>query len=312
MRRALLPVAAVLAGCGGTSPDEVVPTAKVAAPVAPRWMAQVSNGPLAIDPQTSPIAVRLSDMDDPVRDAFRRPPRSGLLFDLDTGEVLWRRDPMRVVPIASLTKMMTGLLVSERVRPRALARVTPEVLRYEGSAVGVLGKARRVRVDTLMHGLMMVSGNDAAIALALKASGSQRAFVRDMNRRAAEMGMACTRYASPSGIVDRGNHSCAADLAAQARAVLDDPYLRTIVARRAVRLPFPIPGGRLEMRNTNPLLRAGYAGTLGIKTGFTRAAGRCLVAAVQRGGRRLGVVLLDSPDPGRQARHLFERGFGAT
>jgi D-alanyl-D-alanine carboxypeptidase len=175
--------------------------------------------------------------------------------------------------------------------------------------MGVLRAGRRTKVETLLHGLLLVSGNDAAIALAVRTSGSQRAFVDRMNREARRMGLPCTRFASPSGIVDRGNHSCAADLAVLGRAVLDQPRLARIVARRRSVLPFAVKGGRIHLANHNPLLRAGYPGTLGVKTGYTRAAGRCLVAAVRRGGRRLGVVLLDSPDPGRQARKLLRRGF---
>jgi D-alanyl-D-alanine carboxypeptidase len=123
------------------------------------------------------------------------------------------------------------------------------------------------------------------------------------------MGLVCTRFSSPSGFVDRGNHSCAADLAALARAILREPRLASIVRRRQAVLPFPIKGGRIYLNNNNPLLRAGYAGTTGIKTGYTDAAGRCLVATVRRGGRQLGVVLLHSPDPGTQARKLLDRGF---
>jgi D-alanyl-D-alanine carboxypeptidase (penicillin-binding protein 5/6) len=133
-----------------------------------------------------------------------------------------------------------------------------------------------------------------------------------MNARAASMGLTCTRYSTPSGFTDRGNHSCAADLAVEARALLDEPRLATIVAHRQAILPFPIKGGKLYLYNHNPLLAQRYPGTLGIKTGFTDAAGRCLVAAVKRDGHRLGVVLLHSPDPAGQAEKLFERGFRAV
>jgi D-alanyl-D-alanine carboxypeptidase len=126
-----------------------------------------------------------------------------------------------------------------------------------------------------------------------------------MNARAARMGLTCTRFASPSGIVDAGNHSCAADLAVLGRAVLDQPRLARIVRRRQAVLRFPIKGGRIFLYNHNPLLRERYPGTLGIKTGYTVAAGRCIVAAVHTRGRRLGVVLLHSPDPGRQAKRLL-------
>ena len=99
------------------------------------------------------------------------------------------------------------------------------------------------------------------------------------------MGLACTRFSTVSGIRDRGNHSCAPDLAAMARAVLREPRLARIVRRRSAVLPFPIKGRKLYLYNNNPLLRMGYRGTTGVKTGYTEAAGRCLVATVRRGGR---------------------------
>jgi D-alanyl-D-alanine carboxypeptidase len=157
-----------------------------------------------------------------------------------------------------------------------------------------------------------VSGNDAAIAIAQRAAGgSVRRFVGLMNQRARAMGLACTRFSTPSGIRDAGNHSCAGDLAALARAVLRTPRLARIVRRRSAVLRFPTKGGKLHLYNTNPLLRARYRGATGVKTGYTVAAGRCLVATARRGARSLGVVLLDSRDPGRQARKLLDRGFRA-
>ncbi len=121
------------------------------------------------------------------------------------------------------------------------------------------------------------------------------------------------RIAAGAGVQhDRGNHSCAVDLAAMGRAVLRQPLLARIVRKRQAVLPFPIKGGRLYLYNHNPLLRQGYRGTTGLKTGYTDAAGRCLVATVRRGQVRLGVVLLHSPDPGKQAMQLLDRGFRAA
>jgi serine-type D-Ala-D-Ala carboxypeptidase (penicillin-binding protein 5/6) len=215
-----------------------------------------------------------------------------------------------VHPIASLTKMMTALLVAERIPRRGRVRITRETMRYTGSGVGLFKRGKLIRVETMLHGLLLVSGNDAAIALAQRAAGgSMKRFVRLMNQRARAMGLTCTRFSTPSGIRDAGNHSCAGDLAALARAVLRTPRLARIVARRSAVLPFPTKGGKIYLYNTNPLLRAGYRGTTGVKTGYTVAAGRCLVATVQRGTRRLGVVLLHSPDPGLQARRLLDRAF---
>ena len=240
---------------------------------------------------------------------FKKPPRSGLLFDLDTGRVLWRHDPTRVLPIASLTKMMTALLVVQRVPAGKRVRITKEALRYQGSGVGMFKRGRRIGVETMLNGLLLPSGNDAAIALAQKVSGKVPRFVALMNRRARAMGLTCTHFSAPDGFTDRANHSCAADLAALSRAVLREPRLARIVRRRQAVLPFPIKGGKIYLYNHNPLLRQGYRGVTGIKTGYTAKAGRCLVATVRRGQVRLGVVLLHSPDPGTQARKLLDRGF---
>jgi D-alanyl-D-alanine carboxypeptidase len=305
---AALAAAWVATGCAG-SRDEAPTTP---ADPAPQQPLQIANGPVAPPAATSPLTLALTGAPDPVQIRFHRPPRAGLLFDLDTGRVLWRKDPTRVLPIASVTKMMTALVVVDRVPQGAKVRVTKEALHYQGSGVGVLPRNKWVGLSAMLHGLLLPSGNDAAIALAQRAGGTVPKFVAQMNERASSMGLTCTRYSSPSGFTDRGNHSCAADLAVEARAVLDEPRIARIVKRRQAILPFPIKGGRLYLYNHNPLLRMRYPGTLGIKTGFTDAAGRCLVAAVQRNGHRLGVVLLHSPDPGGQAVKLLDRGFRAA
>jgi D-alanyl-D-alanine carboxypeptidase len=301
-------LAALPTGCGGGAHGHQ--SAGPPAPPAPAG--QIANGPVAPSPATSPLTLQLTATPDVVQIPFGHPPRAGVLFDLDTGRVLWRRNPTRVLPIASLTKMMTALVVVDRVKDAgAKVRVTKEALAYQGSGVGVLPKNKWIGLNTMLYGLLLPSGNDAAIALAQRTSRTVPRFVDAMNARAAAMGLTCTRYSSPSGFVDAGNHSCAADLAVEARAVLDQPRLARIVRRRSAVLPFPIKGGKLYLYNNNPLLRMRYPGTIGVKTGFTDAAGRCLVAAVRRNGHRLGVVLLHSPDPGRQARQLFQRAFKA-
>jgi D-alanyl-D-alanine carboxypeptidase len=258
-----------------------------------------------------PLAVRLGAGPDPVHLRFKHPPRSGLLFDVDTGRVLWRRDPTRVLPIASLTKMMTALVVDDRVPPSARVRITRQALAYQGSGVGVLPKGKHVRVQPMLYGLLLPSGNDAAIALAQRAAGTVPRFVAAMNARARAMGLSCSHFTSPSGFYDAGNHSCAGDLAMLARAILRVPRLARIVRTRQVAVPFPIKGGKLYLYNNNPLLRLRYRGTTGVKTGYTEAAGSCLVATARRGDVELGVVLLHSPNTAMQAIRLLNRGFRA-
>jgi serine-type D-Ala-D-Ala carboxypeptidase (penicillin-binding protein 5/6) len=247
-------------------------------------------------------------------DAFhlhlRKPPRAGLVFDLSSGDVLWRRNPLRVLPIASLTKVMTALVVVERARPAERVRITQAALDYSGSGVGLLPKGRRVRLEALLNGLLIVSGNDAAIALAVHVSGSERRFVSLMNRRARQWGLRCTHFASSHGL-EPGNRSCARDLAVLTRLAMAKPRIRRIARRPQVALRFPIKGGKLYLSGHNPLIRMGYRGAIGLKTGYTDEAGRCFVGVARRAGRRLGVVLLDSRDPAKHAPKLLDAGFAS-
>jgi serine-type D-Ala-D-Ala carboxypeptidase (penicillin-binding protein 5/6) len=259
---------------------------------------------------TSRFAVNLTG-GDLVHLRFSHRPRAGLLFDVRTGRVLWRLDPTRRLPIASLTKMMTALVVVERRSPHERVRITPRARHTPGSAVGVLPKRRKVQLEALLNGLLLVSGNDAAVALAQHTGGSVPGFVRMMNERARQLGLSCTHYTSPHGLQDAGNHSCAADLATLARADLHLRRIRRIVRRQRAILTFPIKGGRLFLYNNNPLMRAGYRGVTGLKTGYTDAAGHSIVATAKRGNVELGVVLLHAYNIGDQSQKLLERGFKA-
>jgi D-alanyl-D-alanine carboxypeptidase len=245
---------------------------------------------------------------DAFRLRFHKPPRAALLFDLDTGEVLWRLRPRRTLPVASLTKVMTALLVTERAGPEDPVRITRAALRYSGSGLGVLKRGRRVRAETLLSGLLLVSGNDAAIALAVHVAGSERRFVRLMNERARALGLRCTRFVDSHGL-GRGDRSCPEDLAVLTRLAMRNSRIAAIARRREASFRFPIKGGRLFMYTHNPLVRARYRGALGLKTGFTQRAGRCFVGVARRGGRTLGVVLLHSPDPPGQAPKLLNAAF---
>jgi serine-type D-Ala-D-Ala carboxypeptidase (penicillin-binding protein 5/6) len=280
-------------------------------PDPPRLIDEARTPPAAASRErTSRFRVDLST-EDAVPLRFVRKPWAGMLFDVRTGRVLWRRNPERRLPIASLTKMMTALLVVEREDPHERVRITRRATRTPGSAVGVLPRGKRVQLEALLNGLLLVSGNDAAIALAQHSAGSVPEFVRLMNDRARELGLDCTRFSSPHGLKDAGNRSCAADLAALARTDLHLRRIRRIARRKRAILEFPIEGGRLFLYNNNPLIRQGYGGVTGLKTGYTRRAGRSIVTTARRGDVELGVVLLRSYDPATQARKLLDRGFKA-
>ena len=278
------------------------PSLAVAGPNAP---AQPEPGG-SLEPR-SLAPIRLTGVD-----AFRvrlaRPPAAALVFDLGTGDVLYRLRPLKVLPVASLTKIMTALVVAQESEPDEKVRITNAALQYSGSGVGVLPKGRRVRLETLMNGLMIVSGNDAAIALAVHVSGSEQRFVNLMNEKARLWGLRCTRFVSSHGLED-GNRSCPADLAVLARLAMRRERIRRIVRRSQASFRFPIKGGRLFLAGHNPLIRANYPGAIGLKTGYTSTAGRCFVGVARRGGRTLGVVLLNSINPDRHAPKLLDLGF---
>jgi D-alanyl-D-alanine carboxypeptidase (penicillin-binding protein 5/6) len=262
--------------------------------------------------RTSPFALRPAPSRLPVHVEFAHAPRAGILFDVHSGRVLWQRHARRQLPIASLTKMITALIVARRDQPDEPVLITRQALAYEGSGIGVLPKGKRVPLRDLFDGLLLVSGNDAAIALAQHDAGSVPAFVRRMNRWARRLGLRCSHFSSPSGIVDRDNYSCARDLGALARADLANPRIRQVVAADHARFRFPVKGGYLDLYNNNPFIRLGVKGITGLKTGYTDAAGRCYVITRRLAGHELGVVLLATPNPLDQVPALLRAGANAV
>jgi serine-type D-Ala-D-Ala carboxypeptidase (penicillin-binding protein 5/6) len=285
-------------------------------------MSSRASGPANVHATTNPVAPRAAHRPAPhtdygiklapAREQVRLNPkhlRSGLLFDVHTGEVLWERSPGRELPIASLTKMMTAVVTVAHSKPTDRVLITREATRFTGSGVGLLPRGKHVLERALLYGLLLPSGNDAAVALAQHVAGTQAGFVAQMNAQAHAMGLRCTHFSTVSGVVDQGNHSCASDLALLARAVLANHLLAKIVASRSAILPFPIKGGKLYLYNNNPLLLTRYPGADGVKTGYTSASGPCLVATARRGRAWLGVVLLNSINTTGQAEQLLNAGF---
>jgi D-alanyl-D-alanine carboxypeptidase len=234
---------------------------------------------------------------------------SGILFDVWTGRIMWAHNPGVRLPIASLTKMMTALVVLRHSSTSDQVLITKQAVHFSGSGVGLLPLGKHVGLVPLLYGLLLPSGNDAAIALAQHVAGDERQFVTLMNAQAHTMGLTCSHFATASGIVDQDNYSCTTDLSVLAHALLDQPLLAHIVGARSAVIRFPIKGGKLFLYNNNPLLITQYPGADGVKTGYTTAAGACLVATARRGNAWLGVVLLHSIDPAGQAAKLLNAGF---
>lgn len=272
--------------------------------------------PTPVPPNGSPSPF-LSDLETP-RDPSSVPhvdAHSVLLVDLSVDQVLVETAAHDPVPVASLTKVMTALLVIERERGRLdrPIRVDPDAVFARGdfgstSSLG-LGAGERVSARGLLGGLLLGSANDAAEALAIHASGSVAGFVRDMNARARELGMRDTRFTSPHGLDDRGRSS-AADLTILLRAALDEPVFRQLVGQRSVTIRSNRERRR-SIQNRNVLLWL-YPGATGVKTGSTAGAGFCLIATARRDGRELAAIVLGGRDEVfSDAAALLNHGFDA-
>jgi serine-type D-Ala-D-Ala carboxypeptidase (penicillin-binding protein 5/6) len=241
-----------------------------------------------------------------------RPPiaaRAAIVVDAGTGAVLWARHPHRQLPVASTTKIMTAVLALRRLRLEALVRVPPAATRVPLVREG-LRPRERVRAWKLLDGLLVYSGNDDALTLAIAAAGTKRAFVARMNAEVRELGMDDSHFASVSGVIDRGNYSSAWDLAALTRVALRNPRFRNIVRRRIVHVPWSAPTYEKVYVNKNPLLGT-YRGANGVKTGWTTLAGHCLVASATRYGRTIIAVVLHDANAPSDARRLLDLGFRA-
>ena len=238
------------------------------------------------------------------------PPRvvakAAILADEATGQVLFERNAGAGRAMASTTKVMTALLTLERLdedRAVVIGAGPPKV----GEESLRLRTGERLTVRQLLLGLLVKSANDAAVALAEAVDGSEAAFVRRMNRKAAALRLTATHYVTPYGLDRPGHQTSARDLGRLWEVAMCRADFRALVATRAAR----IPGGPLSLRRfvtTNQLLGT-YRWTVGGKTGFTNRAGRCLVASASRGGRRLVAVAMGTPNAFADVRALFEYGF---
>jgi D-alanyl-D-alanine carboxypeptidase (penicillin-binding protein 5/6) len=229
---------------------------------------------------------------------------AAVVVDAGTGRVLWERRPHARLPVGSLTKLMTAVVVMHAA-PR-LDRpfpVTAAMLGVPGYTVG-LRAGQRVTVRQMLAAMLVASANDAADVLAVHRAGSLRAFVALMNRSAHGLGLDDTRYSNPSGIFDAGNRSSAWDVAALARRFLRRSALRAIVRHKVY------PAGSGSSYVSRNLLLWSYRGAIGIKTGSTSAAGDCLAAAATRRGRTLIAVILHAHgDQFRSAARLLDFAF---
>ena len=227
---------------------------------------------------------------------------AAVLLDADTGQLLYEKNGDEQMLIASTTKIMTALVALEQAEPDDTVTVTREHM-TEGSSM-YLKPGETVRVEELLYGLLLCSGNDAALALT-ECAGGLEPFVALMNEKAAALGMTHTSFANPNGLDAEGHYSTARDMAVLAAAAMEEPTFRRICSSRAVTI------GQRTMENHNRLLRQ-VEGCIGLKTGYTKAAGRTLVSCAERCGCRLIAVTLRDSDDWADHAALYEYGFCLT
>lgn len=229
--------------------------------------------------------------------------KSAVVLDGQTGRVLVDHRAGEPALPASTTKIMTALLILEDCQLDDRVVIPAEAAAVEGSSMGL--KAGEVcTVEALLYGLMLHSGNDAAVALAIHHSGSIGAFTARMNRRAGELGLPHTHFANPHGLDAEGHVTTALELARLAAHAMEHPEFAKIVATKSMTVD-----GR-TMTNHNRLLWS-FPGAVGVKTGYTKAAGRTLVSAARRDGRLLLAVTMDDGNDWQDHSALLEYGFSA-
>jgi len=218
---------------------------------------------------------------------------SGVLVDGETGRILWEKNSNTKRPMASTTKMMTAVLAIENVSLNDV--VTTSTLAADaGEAEMYLSPGEKITVERILYGVLLKSGNDAAVALAEHVGGSVEGFMKMMNEKAEILGAKRTHFLNPTGLEQEGHYSTAGDLALIARYCLQNEKFAEIVATKEHTVPWPNnPYPRTFINHNKLLLKYDYVD--GVKTGYTKKAGYCLVASVTKGKKRLISVVLNAP-----------------
>lgn len=227
--------------------------------------------------------------------------RSYVLLDATTGRVLQQNNADQRSLIASTTKIMTALVVCEQCNVLDRVRIPKEAVGVEGSSM-YLKEGEVLTVQELLYGLMLHSGNDAAVALAIYCGGTVEGFAQLMNDKARRLGLENTHFVNPNGLDAPDHYSTAADLAELAAYAMNNPIFASTVSAKTVNL------GSRTLRNHNKLLWQ-LEGADGVKTGYTKAAGRILVSSAVRAGRRLICVTVNDPTDWQDHISLIESGF---
>ncbi|MDQ0269292.1 D-alanyl-D-alanine carboxypeptidase family protein [Cytobacillus purgationiresistens] len=235
--------------------------------------------------------------------------RNAIIIEQESGRILYEKaanDPQR---IASITKIMTAILAIESGKLDDMVKISEKAVRAEGSSI-YLKQGEEVKLEDLVYGLMLRSGNDAAVAISEYVGGSLDGFVYLMNQKAEEIGMTRTHFANPHGLDDDENHlSTAFDMAILTRYAMDNEKYQKVAGTEVHRAPNPTEAWDRVWKNKNRLLTELYDNTTGGKTGYTKRAKRTLVSSASKGNLDLIAVTLNGPDDWNDHIQMFENGF---
>ena len=234
-------------------------------------------------------------------------PKGAVLIDSVNGRVYFEYNKDEKLPMASTTKIMTALIALEEDCSDKYFSVSREDVTVEGSSMGLL-PGDKVTLRVLAEGMLLASGNDAANAAAKRISGSVESFVQLMNKRAKEMGLESTSFETPSGLDGKNHFSTAYDMAILAKNALQNPDFAEICSSKSLKTEYGNPPYKRMLINHNRLLRT-FEGAKGVKTGFTKKSGRCLVSSAEREGVSLICVTLGCPDDWNYHASLYNEYF---
>lgn len=234
--------------------------------------------------------------------------KSAVLINADNGQILYAKNENDKRPMASTTKIMTALITLETAASNnKIVTITDTMVRVEGSSMGLM-PGDKLSLKSLAMGMLLVSGNDAANSAAIAISGSTEAFSELMNKRAKELNMVNTHFVTPSGLDDAEHYTTAHDLAILAAAAMKNSDFAEIACQKAMNVQYVSPNYTRRFTNHNKLLSI-YNGCIGIKTGYTQKAGRCLVSSAEKNGVRLVAVTLNASDDWNDHQKMLNYGF---
>lgn len=235
--------------------------------------------------------------------------QSAILTELTSGRVLYSKNPDTRLPMASTTKIMTALVALEKGADTLdeISEISDAAAGVEGSSM-YLEKGEKMTLRELLYGLMLPSGNDAAVAIAERIGGSVDDFVNMMNQKAEQLGLTNTHFANPNGLPDESHYSSARDMAKMTESAMKNEAFAEIVKSKTYKIAGEGKAYPRVLTNHNKLLKM-YDGCIGVKTGFTKAAGRCLVSSAERDGMTLVCVTLNAPDDWNDHTFMLNYGF---